>query len=317
MAWFKENVSNKKKWLSEQIKEPIGNLAKLCGHDWDSADRITELLAQEFHKIPYGQKLYTMNTNYIQNGASIINNEVDMEANGYNHAGQPYASGSLPFRGLILTSAYTCSDSKPLITVIQAINHNEKLLGFIAADFDLRELPVSNISSSQYPWQQFKGDPSIRNTVFLQQRTQSELDKNIEVVLDDVFNLFCDHGIFYSVIHFSSSLCSLWSDDDPYNYRIHDIDEMTNPELFMLYPRRKYPEKALVAPAKIALILSMFKTLRNIDDTFYLRTASLNIMNNMVGLTFSCDGSHYMTVDEFLDKEPGFWGETPTLSKTG
>jgi hypothetical protein len=27
----------------------------------------------------------------------------------------------------------------------------------------------------------------------------------------------------------------------------------------------------------------------------------------MVGLTFSCDGSHYMPVDEFIEKDEAFW----------
>jgi hypothetical protein len=27
----------------------------------------------------------------------------------------------------------------------------------------------------------------------------------------------------------------------------------------------------------------------------------------MVGLNFSCDGSHYMPWDEFLEKSLGFW----------
>jgi hypothetical protein len=30
-------------------------------------------------------------------------------------------------------------------------------------------------------------------------------------------------------------------------------------------------------------------------------------MNGMVGLTFSCDGSHYMSADEFLEKNLSFW----------
>ena len=38
-----------------------------------------------------------------------------------------------------------------------------------------------------------------------------------------------------------------------------------------------------------------------------LRSASINIMNGMLGLTFSCDGSHYMPVAEFLEKNLGFW----------
>jgi hypothetical protein len=43
------------------------------------------------------------------------------------------------------------------------------------------------------------------------------------------------------------------------------------------------------------------------DDTFYLRAASLNLLNGMVSLTFSCDGTHYMPYDEFLAKNLGFW----------
>jgi len=33
----------------------------------------------------------------------------------------------------------------------------------------------------------------------------------------------------------------------------------------------------------------------------------LNVVNGMVGLTFSCDGSHYMSADEFLAKPDSFW----------
>ena len=43
------------------------------------------------------------------------------------------------------------------------------------------------------------------------------------------------------------------------------------------------------------------------DETIYLRSGMLNIFNGLIGLTFSCDGSHYMPWDEFLDKNLGFW----------
>lgn len=74
-------------------------------------------------------------------------------------------------------------------------------------------------------WQQFKGDPAVRGTLFLQQRIPSRLDENID----------------------------------------------------------------------------------SVHETVYLRSASINIMNGMLGLAFSCDGSHYMPVDEFLEKNLGFW----------
>jgi len=40
---------------------------------------------------------------------------------------------------------------------------------------------------------------------------------------------------------------------------------------------------------------------------FDLRAGSLNIFNGMVGLNFSCNGSHYMPWAEFLDKSLEFW----------
>ncbi len=42
------------------------------------------------------------------------------------------------------------------------------------------------------------------------------------------------------------------------------------------------------------------QALRLLDTTIYLRTASINIFNGMISLTFSCDGSHVMCHDEFL-----------------
>ncbi|MBA1331657.1 hypothetical protein QQ73_11120, partial [Candidatus Endoriftia persephone str. Guaymas] len=59
---------------------------------------------------------------------------------------------------------------------------------------------------------------------------------------------------------------------------------------------------AKVTPSQLRAALDGLKALRFADETIYLRSASLNIMNGMIGLTFSCDGSHYMSIDEFLEK---------------
>jgi hypothetical protein len=54
-------------------------------------------------------------------------------------------------------------------------------------------------------------------------------------------------------------------------------------------------------------ILKGMRELRLADDVIYLRSASINIFNGMISLTFSCDGSHYMRYDEFLEKNMAFW----------
>ena len=38
-----------------------------------------------------------------------------------------------------------------------------------------------------------------------------------------------------------------------------------------------------------------------------LHSASINIFNGMLSLAFSCDGTHYMSWQEFLDKDMMFW----------
>jgi hypothetical protein len=54
-------------------------------------------------------------------------------------------------------------------------------------------------------------------------------------------------------------------------------------------------------------VFEQFKKLRFADETLYLRSASINIINGFVALNFSCDGSHYMPVDEFLQRGEVLW----------
>jgi hypothetical protein len=95
--------------------------------------------------------------------------------------------------------------------------------------------------------------------------------------------------------------------DDPYSYRILTLEEILDPDLSLAYPWRPYTDKATVTLDQVRLCLDQFKGLRFADEVIYLRSSSINIINGMVGLTFSCDGSHYMPVSEFLQRDMAFW----------
>jgi hypothetical protein len=82
---------------------------------------------------------------------------------------------------------------------------------------------------------------------------------------------------------------------------------LKDPDICLVYPLRPYPADAAIPRADIARLLDAMRGLRLVDTTIYLRTASINIFNGMVSLTFSCDGSHYMRYDEFLAKGAAFW----------
>jgi hypothetical protein len=119
--------------------------------------------------------------------------------------------------------------------------------------------------------------------------------------------LITEHGIFHGKLHFSSNRGTIWQIDDPFVYQILGINELTNPDICLAYPRRHYPARAIVPPERVMPVFEMFRKLRFADENVYLRAGSLNIINGMVGLNFSCDGSHYMPFDEFLDKSTEFW----------
>ena len=95
--------------------------------------------------------------------------------------------------------------------------------------------------------------------------------------------------------------------NDPFRYRILDIDALTDPDICLVYPCQLFPGEALIPPDKIAPILDTLRVLRTSDENIYLRLASINLFNGMISLTFSCDGSHYMPYDEFLHKNTDFW----------
>jgi len=60
-------------------------------------------------------------------------------------------------------------------------------------------------------------------------------------------------------------------------------------------------------PERIRPVLERLKELRQVDENMYLRAGSLNVVNGLVGLNFSCDGSHYLKVEEFLSRDTRFW----------
>ena len=119
--------------------------------------------------------------------------------------------------------------------------------------------------------------------------------------------LITERGIFQCQIHYSSSQATIWTIDDPLRYRILDQEVLQDPDICLLYPSRPYPADAVIPRKEIARVLDGMRSLRTVDTTIYLRTASINIYNGMLSLTFSCDGSHYMRYDEFLARGPAFW----------
>jgi hypothetical protein len=152
----------------------------------------------------------------------------------------------------------------------------------------------------QAHWRQYRGDPAIRGGMFEQHRVRSAMDDQFDETFARIETLMTQHGVFHAKLHFSSSRATLWLYDDPHRYRVLSLDELLHTLPWHDYPPAAYPFDAIVASQQIRAVLEMFRVLRFSDEQIYLRAASLNLINGMVGLIFSCDGSYYLDAQEFL-----------------
>jgi hypothetical protein len=308
-SFLQQTVLAKKDALASAISVPLGQLAERAAAVWPNADALDRVLLDGIAAVPDCHLLYCWDINGIELSSMVQAGGADPSWRGRDLSQRPYLKNHLPFKGIMLSSVYL-SQYRPTqcITALQAVSRDSTLLGFIAADFALEDLLRDDqLRAPKLQWQQFRGDPAVRGTVFLQSRVPSLFDQHIDDALEHIGNLMRDHGIFHAKIHFSSGRCSFWLFDDPYDYRLHGVEEIIDPDLCLAYPARRYPDNAKTQPGHIQPVLEEFKALRFADETIYLRSGSLNVMNGMVGLTFSCDGSHYMPVREFLAKDLSFW----------
>jgi hypothetical protein len=260
--------------------------------------------------LPHCKHLYVLDADGVQITDNITQTGRDADHFGRDRMDRPYMEGIIGTTDFKLSEAYISRNKKrPSFTAVRVVRDKQGVRsGFLGADFDLRELPgIKDAYREPDDWRQIKGDPVIRSVVFNQQRADSMMDKHMDQVLPIMNELISEHGVFHGKLHFSSSRATIWLVDDPFSYRILSIDELIDADTCLAYPRRKYHERAIVPVEKIMPVFELFRSLRFADENVYLRAGSLNIINGMVGLNFSCDGSHYMRFDEFLEKSTDFW----------
>ena len=309
MSTFKERIANQKQQLAALAAEPLARLSEAASQVWDRPDELDQVLLRGLEELPRCHMLYAVNTHNILISANVESGHLDAQWRGLDLTSRPYLNDTLPYQGFTLSAVYTSRHShRPCITAMQAVRSGDDILGFIAADYNVEDLEVKRkTTTATTGWSQYKGDPAIRGTLFQQQRVVSAMDEVLDEVMDTIADMMRYHGIFHVKIHFSSSRASFWSLDDPYDYNIHMLDEIVDPERCLAYPRRDHHERTQVTSEDIGSVLNQFKALRHADETIYLRSASFNVINGMVGLTFSCDGSHYIHFKQFLGMDSGFW----------
>jgi hypothetical protein len=306
---WKDSIYLQREELARALHEPLAHLAEKCMPAWGNREQMDALLMEGFASIPYCTFLYCMNTDGIQICDNVGRAGLAPEHFGRDRSDRPYMKEAVPSWGFLLSDAYiSLKKNRPSLTALQIVRTGSHISGYLGADFDLRDLPVtSDLYDEPGYWRQMKGDPAIRGTVFQQCRVESPMDRNIELAVSILEELLTQRGVFQCQIHFSSSQAMIWTVNDPFRYRMLDHEALSDPDICLVYPPQPYPVDAAIPQADIRRILNVMRSLRLADPNIYLRTASINLFNGMISLTFSCDGSHYMSYVEFLMKDTSFW----------
>lgn len=309
-ATLKEATQKQREKLTSLIGPAMQSLAIASREVFHDRAAVEAILTERLPGLEFCKHLFALDAQGIQFVDNVTRTGNDPSYLGRNRADRPYLQGLVGSTDFKLSEAYISRNRKrPMLTAVQvARDTSGRLIGFIGADFDLLELPATErLYRDDQAWRQVKGDPAIRGGLFAQHRVQSVLDDNLDVVLPVMSELMMERGIFHGKVHFSSNRATIWLLDDPLSYRLLDSTELLDPDICLAYRGRPYPDCARIHSEMIPRVFEMFRELRFVDDTIYLRSGSLNICNGMVSLNFSCDGTHYVLAEELLERGLKFW----------
>jgi len=307
---LQKTVKKQRRSLKKLLSKSMADVATACAENIHDSQALENILCKEMSSARYCKYVWVLDKTGRQLTENIKRNGITHGQIGRDRVARPYLQRALNGKDYYLSEAYISRNRKrPSITSIKTIRDQcGEAIGYLGADFDLRELPhTAGEIDDEKNWQQIKGDPAIRSGLFAQQRVKSAMDEKIDKVLSVMKELMLVHGVFHAKFHFSSSRATLWLVDNPFDYQILNIDELSDPDICLAFQHQKHSKKVTVNAENTKKIFQQFKNLRFADENIYLRSASLNNINGMVGLNFSCDGSHYMPHKEFLDKNLSFW----------
>jgi len=150
-------------------------------------------------------------------------------------------------------------------------------------------------------WMQIKGDPSIRAHLFDQKRVESLFDASIDRVHAIVRRLLTRKGVFHAKIHYSSSQLTCWFARDPFCYEKFVREEVLADDFLDRFPDADHAGRVpVIDEAHIVRLLDEFRRLRLADETLYLRNGAVNLINGMINMSFSCDGTQYIDHRKFF-----------------
>jgi len=309
--WIKPPIGEQRRILTSVFEPVMLDLSKHCAHIWSDVDQLDKMLCEQFYTVPHCQLLYALDKFGRQISSNISTDGINQRYRGQDLSRRPYSVSLYPKRHFMLSSVYISHPmGRPCISAVQPVIKEQQFLGFIVADFDINTLPFFSSQSTQLQnnisslWKPQETHRITTTRVF--KPKSSVFDHRLEEVTGILGKLIHERGIFHCMIHYSSAQILLWHMDNPFQYELWDAEHFLN-EALQHYPLSHYTDKAVLAYTQVKKVLNHFRILRLANENIYLRSSSINIVNGLVGVSFSYEDSLYMPVEQFVSKDIRFW----------
>jgi len=288
-------IEERRRAMAALFKPAMYNLSKKCVTAWSDSDKLDKILSDNFLSLPNCHLVYAVDRDGKQKSSNITRNGIDSSYRNQDLSIRPYSINLHP--NFTLSPAYISqATGAACISAVHPVIGNEHL-GFTIADFDIRHLPLPAVSINKIPVCNKSCQPP------------NCLENRLVDVKDILLKLINKHGVFHLMIHYLSSKVMLWQMNNPYQYELYSIEQILDPDMYLTYPQCPFPTQAKVSIEEVQLVLERFHILQLVNDKIYLRSASINIMNAMVSLSFSFSGSKYISITNFLHGDLSEWLE--------
>lgn len=233
-----------------------------------------------------------------------------------------------------------CLDKKVFRSVIE--DHPEigrKIKSLITKrneELTLKESILDSIGlSDEHVHLSIKGDPSLRETVFIRERYESIVDVILPKLTLNIENMLLERNVFRVVLNFNSGEVEIYTIFNPFSPETHAANRLTSLSyLDRHFPVISYAEKERiirniyasltgdsclgslsshwqnlfleplkdwkpVSIEKIQHALAQLVTLRSLEN-YYLRNFSIGMIQDVIRMQFNCDGTHIVSNEDYL-----------------
>ena len=158
----KQSVKEQRELLTRLLGGKLSHFAEELAPLLKDADLLNDHLVKAISDLPYCKYLYVLDASAKQLSATVSHQEIKLKDTGRDRSLRPYMKNMFtPRHGIDfeLSSAYISSNKKrPSITGVQLIRgEDNERLGFLAVDYDLRELPRKDVIYEEpRKWRQIK-----------------------------------------------------------------------------------------------------------------------------------------------------------------